>query len=206
MTSQLLLKGMIFGFAIAAPVGPIGVLCIRRSLADGQSAGLATGLGAATADALYGCVAAFGLTAVSEFLVKQRFWLGLIGGLFLCYLGLRTLFTRSADKPTAQLRTGLAGAYLSTFALTITNPMTILSFVAVFASLGLVGSSNYFAATALVVGVFVGSALWWLLLSAGSALLRNRIGPSVMLVVNRGSGVLIFALGLYALASVLRSA
>src|SRR4051812_43650135 len=84
------IKGLILGFAIAAPVGPIGVLCIRRSLADGQSSGLATGLGAATADAAYGCMAAFGLTAVSTFLVNQRFWLGLVGGIFLCYLGART--------------------------------------------------------------------------------------------------------------------
>jgi threonine/homoserine/homoserine lactone efflux protein len=126
MTSQLFLKGVLLGFAIAAPVGPIGVLCIRRSLADGQRAGLATGLGAATADALYGCVAAFGLTAISEFLVKQRFWLGLIGGLFLCYLGLRTFFTKTADKAPSVKSTGLASAYLSTFFLTITNPMTIL--------------------------------------------------------------------------------
>src|SRR5690242_21391644 len=113
MMSQFFFKGLILGFAIAAPVGPIGVLCIRRSLADGQRAGLATGLGAASADALYGCVAAFGLTAISEFLVKQRFWLGLIGGLFLCYLGLRTFFTKTADKPASVKSTGLPSAYLS---------------------------------------------------------------------------------------------
>src|ERR1700730_11776249 len=94
MAFHFFIKGLILGFAIAAPVGPIGVLCIRRSLADGQRSGLATGLGAATADAIYGCIAAFGLTAVSGFLVKQRFWLGLLGGLFLCYLGARTFFIK----------------------------------------------------------------------------------------------------------------
>ena len=203
--SQFFFKGLILGFAIAAPVGPIGVLCIRRSLADGQAAGLATGLGAATADALYGCIAAFGLTAVSDYLVKQRFWLGLIGGLFLCYLGVRTFFTKASDKPAAAKKSGLAGAYLSTFLLTVTNPMTILSFVAVFAGLGLATSSNYVTAASLVAGVFIGSGLWWLLLSGGTALFRSRIGPSLMTWVNRASGVIIVALGAYALVSVLRT-
>src|SRR5438477_9482083 len=176
MTSQFFFKGLVLGFAIAAPVGPIGVLCIRRSLADGQAAGLATGLGAATADTLYGCVAAFGLTAVSDYLLKQRLWLGLIGGLFLCYLGVRTFLTKTSESPAVANRSGLAGAYFSTFLLTVTNPMTILSFVAVFAGLGLATSSNYLSAALLVAGVFVGSGLWWLLLSGGAALFRSRIG------------------------------
>jgi threonine/homoserine/homoserine lactone efflux protein len=203
MTSQFFFKGLILGFAIAAPVGPIGVLCIRRSLADGERAGFATGLGAATADALYGCVAAFGLTAVSDYLLKQKFWLGLFGGLFLCYLGGRTFLTKASDRPAVASGKGLAGAYLSTFLLTVTNPMTILSFVAVFAGLGLATSSNYVTAASLVAGVFIGSALWWLLLSGGSALFRARVGPSLMTWVNRASGVIIFVLGLYALSTVI---
>ena len=196
---HLFIKGLILGFAIAAPVGPIGVLCIRRSLAEGQRAGFATGLGAATADALYGCVAAFGLTAVSAFLVQQRFWLGLIGGVFLCYLGVQTFFARPPENNEAPVRTSLVAAYLSTFGLTITNPMTILSFVAVFAGLGLVGSTNYMDALCLVVGVFIGSGIWWLLLSGGAAMLRRHVGPSLMSTVNRISGVIIFALGVYSL-------
>ena len=204
MAFHFFIKGLILGFAIAAPVGPIGVLCIRRSLADGQPAGLATGLGAATADAVYGCIAAFGLAAVSTFLVNQRFWLGLIGGAFLCYLGTRTFLARPADSPTTTGRKGLIGAYLSTFFLTITNPMTILSFVAVFAGLGLATSSDYRLATSLVGGVFIGSAMWWLLLSSGAAFFRKRVGPNLMVMVNRASGVLIFALGLYSLAGVLK--
>ena len=199
MDLHLFVKGLILGFAIAAPVGPIGVLCIRRSLAEGQRAGFATGLGAATADALYGCVAAFGLTAVSAFLVQQRFWLGLVGGVFLCYLGIRTFLASPAENAEVPVRGSLIGAYLSTFALTITNPMTILSFVAVFAGLGLVGSTSYVDACGLVAGVFIGSGLWWLLLSSGAAMLRGKVGPSLMAIVNRVSGVIIFALGVYSL-------
>jgi threonine/homoserine/homoserine lactone efflux protein len=197
------LKGLLLGFAIAAPVGPIGILCIRRSLADGRSAGLATGLGAATADALYGCVAGFGLAAVSTFLVGQRFWLGLIGGLFLCYLGTRTFFSKPSESAGAGDRKSLIGAYLSTFVLTITNPMTILSFVGAFAAIGLGTSSDYRLATSLVAGVFLGSALWWLLLSGGSALMRKHVGPALMVNLNRASGILIFGLGVYSLTTVL---
>ena len=204
MASAFFFKGLVLGFAIAAPVGPIGVLCIRRSLADGQSVGLATGLGAATADALYGCVAAFGLTAISGFLIQYRFWLGLFGGAFLCYLGVQTFLSRPVESRAAAIQTSLTAAYASTFVLTITNPMTILSFVGVFAGLGLVRSSTYGDALSLVVGVFLGSAIWWLLLSGGAAVLRRRIGPSLMLWVNKLSGVVIFALGLYSLVGLIK--
>src|SRR5204863_8539332 len=98
MALSFMLKGLAIGFSIAAPVGPIGVLCIRRSLAEGRAMGLATGLGAATADAAFGCVAGFGLTAISSFLVGQRWWLSLVGGLFLCFLGIRTFMSKPADE------------------------------------------------------------------------------------------------------------
>jgi threonine/homoserine/homoserine lactone efflux protein len=204
MNIQFFVKGLILGFAIAAPVGPIGVLCIRRSLADGVLAGLATGLGAATADALYGCIAGFGLAAVSAFLVHQRFWLGLIGGLFLCFLGLKTFLSTPSESPAPGRERRLLRAYLSTFVLTVTNPMTILSFVAVFAGIGLVSSSDYRLAASLVFGVFIGSALWWILLSSGAAMMRKRVGPRLMLFVNRASGTLIFVIGVYSLAGLFR--
>jgi threonine/homoserine/homoserine lactone efflux protein len=198
------LKGIVIGFSIAAPVGPIGILCIRRSLAEGPWIGLATGLGAATADAAYGCVAAFGLTAVSSFLVSQKFWLGLIGGAFLCYLGVRTFLSRPAEHAAAAVQTnGLFGAYASTLFLTLTNPMTILSFVAVFAGFGLGASPDYLAASVLVLGVFAGSALWWLILSGGVGSLRSRVKANWMQAVNRFSGALIFCFGLYALGRAL---
>src|SRR5262245_57477854 len=147
---NFIVKGGVIGLSIAAPVARSGVLCIRGSLAEGQTSGLATGLGAATADAVYGCIAGFGLTAISSFLVTQRVWLGLLGGVFLCYLGVRTFMSKPAERPADAASRGTWSAYLSTFFLTLTNPMTILSFVAVFAGLGLGRSSDYLSACALV--------------------------------------------------------
>ena len=200
MTLAFLIKGVIIGFSLAAPVGPIGLLCIRRSLADGRIVGLFTGLGAATADATYGAIAAFGLTAISGFLVAQRVWLGLFGGAFLCFLGVRTFTAALASTEAQDRSSGLAGAYASTFVLTLTNPITILSFIPVFAGLGLGLARDTASAAAVVAGVFAGSALWWLLLSHGVALFRHRLGNNWMRSVNRLSGTMIFAFGLYALA------
>ncbi len=159
-----LFLGLVIGFSIAAPVGPIGVLCIRRTLAEGRSVGFLSGLGAASADAVYGCVAAFGMTSVSGFLVDQQLWLRLVGGVFLLYLGLRTFRERPTEREAVTgvaSYGGLAGAYASTFFLTLTNPSTILSFAAIFAGLGLAGEGGgYAAAAVLVASVFSGSALW----------------------------------------------
>lgn len=195
-----LLRGLLLGFAIAAPVGPIGVLCIRRTLAQGRAIGFISGLGAATADVLYGCIAAFGLTAISELLVRQQGWLRLAGGLFLCYLGIRILLSRPSAEPAAAESRGFVSAYFSTLLLTLTNPMTILSFVAVFAGLGVGRNGNgYAAAAAVVLGVFLGSAAWWLLLSAGVSLVRGRLDTRHLLWINRVSGVIIMGFGVTAL-------
>jgi len=206
MDPTFFLRGLVIGFSIAAPVGPIGVLCIRRTLADGRASGLVSGLGAASADACYGFVAAFGLTFISSFLIDQQLWLRLIGGAFLCYLGLRTLLAKPAaqTQATSTRSNGLAAAYSSTLFLTLTNPMTILSFMAIFAGLGIASASgDYATAATLVVGVFLGSALWWLLLSGGVALLRSRIDSRVLQWVNRISGSIITAFGLLALVGLL---
>lgn len=194
------LRGVAVGFSIAAPVGPIGLLCIRRSAAEGRATGLATGLGAAAADACYGAVAAFGLTAVSGALTAWLRELSLAGGLFLLYLGVKTALSRPATKAAAPAgRAGLLGAFASTFALTLANPTTIISFAAVFAALGLRAESGPGAAAALVGGVFAGSAAWWLLLSAGVASLRGRLSERALAWVNRGSGALLCAAALAAL-------
>ncbi len=192
------LKGAAIGFSIAAPVGPIGVLCIRRSLADGTCKGFAAGLGAATADAAYGCVAGFGLTAVSGFLVRHQTPLGLVGGAFLCCIGIRTFLSRPAqDAPAAA--DGLLAIYGSTLLLTLANPATILSFAAVFSAVGLGISANYPGAARLVLGVFAGSSLWWLILSGGVGLLRSRVTPAWLRAVNRLSGCVLAGFGVYAL-------
>jgi len=198
------LRGLVIGFSIAAPVGPIGVLCIRRTLAEGRALGFVSGLGAATADAIYGAIAGFGLTFLSGFLVREQGWLRLVGGLFLVYLGIRTFIalpTASAGggvSPTGG--TALWAAYATTFALTLTNPMTILSFAAIFAGLG-VATREYESAGLLVTGVFTGSALWWLILSSAAGALRSRLRPESLRWVNRGAGVVIAAFGLLALVS-----
>ena len=202
----MFLHGILLGFSIAAPVGPIGVLCIRRTLANGRWSGLATGLGAATADAVYGAIAAFGLTAISGFLVAQQTWLRLVGGAFLVFLGLRTLLSRPATEAASASSSTLAGDYASTLFLTLTNPLTILSFVAVFAGLGLAASQrSYGAAAGLVAGVFCGSALWWLTLSTAVSLFRTRFGPASLRWVNIISGLIIAGFGLIALAIALAS-
>jgi threonine/homoserine/homoserine lactone efflux protein len=196
----IFLRGFIIGFSIAAPVGPIGMLCIRRTLADGRLTGLLTGFGAATADMLYCGIAAFGLTFVMEFVLDQVGWLRIIGGLFLLYLGINTFLTKPAEEAAKHSRSGLFGAYLSTFLLTITNPITILSFLAIFAGLRLAGSNgSYSMAALMVIGVFLGSAAWWLTLSSVVAILRARFTTAWMVWVNRVSGLIITGFGIVAL-------
>jgi threonine/homoserine/homoserine lactone efflux protein len=202
MDISFFLRGLIIGFSIAAPVGPIGVLCIRRTLAKGRVSGLVSGLGAATADAIYGSVAGFGLTFISNFLVSQQVWLRIIGGGFLCFLGVRTFLSKPTEYAASAKGNGLLGSYASTFFLTITNPVTILSFAAIFAGLGVGGASgNYVSAAVLVLGVFVGSALWWFILSNGVSVFRAKFNPHSLRWVNRISGVIIIVFGLFALLS-----
>lgn len=222
-------RGLLIGFSIAAPVGPIGVLCIRRTLADGRAVGFVSGLGAATADAAYGAIAGFGLTAISGALIGGQAWLRLVGGLFLVYLGIRTLLTRPAEPPagpgrepgpggeanaqrgaggsgpaamdTPPARRHLAGAYATTLVLTLTNPMTILSFAAIFAGLGIAAARDYGSAALLVAGVFTGSALWWFILSGIAATLRGRMRAGSLRWVNAVAGVVILTFGALALLS-----
>jgi len=199
MELGLFIRGLIIGFSIAAPVGPIGILCIRRTLAEGRASGFLSGLGAATADALYGCVAGFGLTVISGFLVDQRFYIQLIGGIFLLALGIKTLRSVPAERAAAASGTGLAASYASTLLLTLTNPMTILSFAGIFAALGVADTGGDLSAAALLVlGVFIGSAAWWLLLSGGVGLMREKLSSGVLRWTNRLSGVILVAFGIIA--------
>jgi len=191
----------VIGFSIAAPVGPIGLLCIRRTLAHGRLAGLVTGLGAAAADTTYGAIAAFGLTWITSALIGEQNWIRLVGGGFLVYLGVRTFLARPSAEPLTAGRADLAGSFGSTFLLTLTNPMTILSFAAVFAGLGLgVAGTRGAGAGMMVLGVLIGSAAWWLLLSGAVSLARARFDARRLAWVNRASGVLIAGFGVAALA------
>lgn len=196
------IKGFLIGLAIAAPVGPIGVLCIRRTLTAGRLSGLVSGLGAATADAVYGAIAAFGLTAASRFLVAHQAALRAVGGLFLLYLGAKALRARTPGAGGAVEVRHRAGDYLSTFALTLANPMTIVSFAAVFAGLGAgTASGRYLDSLALVAGVFAGSAAWWLILASAVDLTRRRASERLLRSANLAAGFLICLFGLLALAA-----
>ncbi len=246
MTASLVtlaLKGVAMGMAIAAPVGPIGILCVRRTVAGGMRSGLASGLGAATADGVYGCIAGLGLSAIATALTGAQRWLGIGGGIFLVYLGLRTLGIRwgirwggrlgvrweqrrgesrgeprdesqrdhpelpamATEMPTTGDRPPLWQDWATTFGLTLTNPVTILAFVGAFAGLGLGAERpEAIAALVLVVGVFCGSALWWLILSAGVSRFRRLLTPSRMRWIDWISGTLITGFGLGAIVSGLR--
>ncbi len=194
----LFLKGLGVGLAIAAPVGPVGVLCISRTLRHGIGIGLASGLGAAVADGVYGGIAGFGVSWVAEFLIAHQDTLRLLGGAFLLLLGLRILVrgpAHEAGQP-AWSAPRPALAFASCFFLTLTNPMTILAFVAVFAGFGLVeATTRVDTGVVLVLGVFLGSAFWWLALSGLVALLRGRMTPRILIWVNRVSGAILTGFG-----------
>ena len=200
MDFDFLVKGIVIGFSVAAPVGPIGLLTIRKTLAEGRMAGLCTGLGAAFADTMYGIVAGFGLTAISSFILSQEVWLRILGGLFLVYLGFNSLRQLKVDNTLKSNGKGNLNNFVSTFFLTISNPGTIVSFLAIFAGLGLVGPETaYSSSMALVLGVFIGSASWWLILSYAINYFRDRFNMSSLKWINRISGLMIAGFGLYVL-------
>jgi len=198
------LKGVVIGFSMAVPVGPIGILCIRRTLTGGRLSGFVSGLGVATADAVYGCIAGFGLTFISDFLVSQQVWLRLIGGLFLCTLGLKISLAKLVEEDVPSGGKSLLGAYTSMFFLTLTYPMTILIFLGIFAGVGIGNTKDHYVSiTALVLGVFKGSLLWWVILSSPIGSLRNKFKAQGMQWINRISGILIIGFGLAVLLSLI---
>jgi threonine/homoserine/homoserine lactone efflux protein len=198
----LLLKGIVIGFALALPIGPIGILCIRKTAAEGHLSGMIVGFGAATADALYGFIAAFGLTVISDALITRQMWIRLIGGAFLCYLGIKTYLAKPSENSHPVNGKGFLGSYVSTFFLTLTNPLSIIAFLGVFAGFGLRnGDLSIGSAATLIAGVFMGSALWFFLLSYGITIFRKKINATGLGWVNRISGALIILFGLIAIGS-----
>lgn len=197
------IKGFIIGLAIAAPIGPTGILCIQRSLQEGLKIGLMTGLGAALADGVYGIIVGFGFTAISFLLVKHQFEIRLIGGIFLLVIGGQLFFSAPIERITKDNEHSPWHALFTSFFLTVSNPATVLAFIAVFAGLGVgtTTSSNYWEASLIVLGITLGSGAWWLFLSASVALfLHHRLSPQLMRMINRISGAIIAGFGLIALS------
>ena len=198
-----LFKGIIVGVVIAVPVGPVGVMCVRRTIFEGKAAGFISGLGAATADALFGCIAAFGLTFVADWLIGYHQWLRIAGGCYLLYVGGSALRAqpeaKQASEPDAE---GLLRYFLSTFALTLTNPITILAFLGIFSALGLGGTDATFARAAMMVlGVWLGSLLWWLTLTFGLGSLFRSFEARHVKWINHASGIILFLSGAGLLAA-----
>ncbi|HEX6350163.1 MAG TPA: LysE family transporter [Candidatus Dormibacteraeota bacterium] len=205
MASELgfLGRGLLIGLAIAAPVGPMALLCIRRTLERGWPSGFASGLGIASADGIYAAVAAFGLTIVSGLLLREARWVQGVGGLAIVLLGISSLLRppplgEVAPERRGWGRTGLAGAYASCLALTLANPPTILSSLAVMAGFGIGTSQGGASAAAVVLGVLLGSSAWWAVLTGAIARARGRISPAVRVWISRLAGLLLVGLGLAA--------
>ena len=194
----LFVQSMLIGLSIAAPVGQIGILAIQRTLDHGRAAGLATGLGAALADAVYGAIGAFGVSGLINWLLGLKLWLGLFGGGFLLWLAWRIAHKPPVRRNGQHPPPGTLLRYVSgTFLLTLSNPTTILSFMAVFGALA--GGAPVLSPWVMVLGVLLGSALWWLILSTGVAWLRERFDERWQRAVNLGSAALLAALGLWQL-------
>ena len=195
MLLLILAKGIVVGIVIALPVGPVGVLCVRRCLFEGARYGFVSGLGAATADAAFGAIAGFGLTFLRDWLLDNQDWFGLAGGVFLLIFGVKALFLGHEREPEPLGGERLLGTFASTFALTIANPITILSFAVIFAKVGADAIAGMGDVSVLVGGVFLGSLLWWLGLSFGIASVRHMAGDIVMLWLNRVSGAILLSSG-----------
>jgi threonine/homoserine/homoserine lactone efflux protein len=202
----IFIKGLVVGFVIAAPVGPIGILCARRTLTHGRRAGFLSGMGATTADVLYGLIAAFGLTFISGFVQNYQFWPRLAGGAILCFLGIKTFIEKPQRKSFFSMKKKKPhdGMYTSTFFLTLTNPMTIFSFAAVFAGFGIAGTGgSILSAAVLILGVFLGSVLWWLFLVGVFSVFKRRFKRHELQWINRIAGLIITGFGAFALASLI---
>lgn len=203
MELTLFIKGIFVGFAMAVPIGPITVICIRNTLTLGRLRGLTIGLGAATADLVFSCIAAFGLTIISNTLIDQKIWIRLVSGTLLFFVGART-FRAHPDNHKLQSSTGgILRSYFSIVFLTLTNPFTIFAFIVVFAALGLGNLSGFFSASALIAGVFIGSCLWFFSLTSGVALFRKKLNLTGLRWVNRIAGILIIISGVIIIGSLL---
>ena len=192
---ELLVRGLLAGLFIAAPVGPVNVLCISRTLTKGWRSGLVSGFGAATADTLYGCIAGFSITFIIQFLLREEFWIRLFGGILLVLIGVRYYF-KQPQSLSAQNQEGPEHSdYVSTLFLNLTNPTTVLSFLAILATLGMKEDRASWLTLLLVGGIFCGSMLWWIILVSIINRVRDQIDDHAMLWMNRVAGVAIGGFG-----------
>ncbi|MDJ0726560.1 MAG: LysE family transporter [Prochloraceae cyanobacterium] len=196
MSIYMLKSGLSIGFAVAAPIGVIGVLCINRSLLQGTLIGFISGLGAASAHSLYSFIAGLGLECLSEFLAGKYFLLEIFGALFLCYFGTKVFLKKPPKKDINIQKISLKTAYLSTFLAALTNPQTIFSFLAMFSTSEAIAIQNSFSVATTIVGVFLGSALWWLFLTTLVGSISRWITPKRIRIINYISGVIIISFGL----------
>lgn len=199
----IFIKGLIIGFSISMPVGAIGIICIKKSLHQGFQSGMIAGLGAAVADSFYGFAAGFGLTFITSFIRDHISWVKLIGGMILMYVGYRIYTAKTEKISTKKDRTNNFRTFVSTLMLTLTNPMTVLAFLAIFAGLGLSFSDNgnYFQVSFLILGIFAGAFSWWLCLSGLVSVLRKKITDKTLVYINHISGAVIILFGIWAVTS-----
>jgi len=193
-------KGLILGFSIAAPLGPIGLMCIKRTLEGGRWHGVLSGLGAASADGLYGSLAAFGLAAFLERYTWVQTWTQVLGGAFIIFLGVKFALSKIQTKEALNgaQGSGLGKVYITTFLLTMSNPITIFAFLGMFAGAGVQSTSG---AVWLVAGIFSGSMLWWLVLAQLTHWLGKRMNATVLLWVNRIAGIALVGFGVWSVVS-----
>lgn len=201
----LCFKGILIGFAIAAPVGPIGILCIRRTLSNHKLLAVLTGLGSACADAFYGTVAAFSLSGVADFLIKHEFYLKLFGGILIAWIGFAVIKHPSRKKnEEAERIDSLLHVFTSAFVLTLSNPITLIVFAAAFTAMGVAPIYQSFTqASFLVAGVFMGASFWWIFLITTIYLLRHRLSETQLLWINHFSGVILIGFSVYILVSLI---
>lgn len=199
MSFWFLAVGAVIGVLVAAPVGPVNVICIQRAMRKGALEGFLVGLGAALGDTLFGAVAAFGLSSVSDMLMTIERWLALGGAVILLVMGIITWRSHPhLTDPVPRTRDTIHGA-IATFALTISNPLTALGFIALFTSVGFTRTDSTGDAATIVAGVFIGSALWWLVISRIAQMVRGRLSDDHLTMINRGSAILIWGFAAWAL-------
>lgn len=199
-TLFMFLKAIIIGFAIAAPVGPIGLLCIRYNINQGFKSGITVGIGAALADAIYGAIAGFSLSFVTAFLLEKALYIKLIGGLFLLYLGIKSLNLKNRDDNSKEGKNSLLFIFWSSFLLTMSNPLTILMFLGIFSSMMDINFSKI-ESIIIILGVFVGSLIWWIILSAITTYTKRKISSNILSKINYISAVILILFACFAIYS-----